>query len=117
MAGQTDAPLTLPLEASWSSLAQVGGKGAALAKLAAAGLPIPPGFHLTTTAYRRFVEHNRLRAPILAAVAASRSTRPEPAERAAPAGRRMGRGLRAGRLREAGQRAGQAGAPCPAPPG
>jgi pyruvate,water dikinase len=35
------------------AVAQVGGKGLSLARLAAAGLPVPPGFCLTTAAYRR----------------------------------------------------------------
>ena len=36
--------------------------------MAAAGLPVPPGFHITTAAYRRFVTENRLQEQILAAV-------------------------------------------------
>lgn len=43
----------------------VGGKGASLAKLAAAGLPVPPGFLLTTAAYRRFVAANDMQAAII----------------------------------------------------
>lgn len=39
--------------------ARVGGKGLGLAKLAAAGLPVPPGFVITTDAYRR-VQPGRL---------------------------------------------------------
>ncbi|QFZ19948.1 PEP/pyruvate-binding domain-containing protein [Saccharothrix syringae] len=46
--------LVLPLADPAADLAAVGGKGAALARLAAAGLPVPDGFHLTTHAYRRF---------------------------------------------------------------
>jgi pyruvate,water dikinase len=34
-------------------VAGVGGKGLSLARLAAAGLPVPPGFCITTAAYRR----------------------------------------------------------------
>lgn len=37
-------------------IAEVGGKAANLGELARAGLPVPPGFVLTTAAYRRFVE-------------------------------------------------------------
>ena len=37
-----------------------GGKGASLAKLTKAGLPVPDGFHVTTGAYRRFVADNEL---------------------------------------------------------
>jgi pyruvate,water dikinase len=53
-------PILLPLDSPQATLEQVGGKGASLARLAAAGLPIPPGFHITTEAYRRFVEENRI---------------------------------------------------------
>ena len=53
----------VPLSDSSAGLSQVGGKGASLARLAAAGLPVPPGFHITTAAYRRFVaEHRAARA-------------------------------------------------------
>ncbi|MEV8441980.1 PEP/pyruvate-binding domain-containing protein [Actinosynnema sp. NPDC051121] len=46
--------LVLPLADPAADLETVGGKGASLARLAAAGLPVPDGFHLTTHAYRRF---------------------------------------------------------------
>ena len=45
-----------------------GGKGASLARLSAAGLPVPDGFHTTTEAYRRFVAENDLQPGILAAL-------------------------------------------------
>ena len=48
-------PYTLPLSDPQADLATVGGKGASLAKLAQAGLPVPDGFHVTTAAYREFV--------------------------------------------------------------
>ncbi|TQM77993.1 pyruvate,water dikinase [Saccharothrix saharensis] len=48
--------LVLPLADPDADLETVGGKGASLARLAAAGLPVPGGFHLTTHAYRRFTE-------------------------------------------------------------
>ncbi|MFD4671463.1 PEP/pyruvate-binding domain-containing protein [Lentzea sp. NPDC058450] len=44
--------LLLPLDDPKAVLAAVGGKGASLARLVQAGLPVPPGFHLTTRAYR-----------------------------------------------------------------
>ncbi len=44
-------PLILPLDDSAADLAAVGGKGASLARLTLAGLPVPAGFHLTTRAY------------------------------------------------------------------
>jgi len=50
----------LPLEDQRADLQTVGGKGASLARLARAGLPVPGGFHITTAAYRFFVASNRL---------------------------------------------------------
>ena len=44
--------LVLPLDDAAADLATVGGKGASLARLARAGLPVPAGFHVTTEAYR-----------------------------------------------------------------
>ncbi len=51
-----------------TSLAECGGKAVNLVKLAAAGLPVPPGSVLTTDAYRTFVEANGLGAVIEAAL-------------------------------------------------
>jgi pyruvate,water dikinase len=48
----------------------VGGKGASLARLAAAGLPVPAGFHVTTEAYRRCVADNNLQPAIAEALSA-----------------------------------------------
>ncbi|MGP3910138.1 PEP/pyruvate-binding domain-containing protein [Nonomuraea sp. 10N515B] len=45
----------LPLDDAAADLATVGGKGASLARLVRAGLPVPDGFHVTTEAYRAFV--------------------------------------------------------------
>ncbi len=59
--------LWLPLAADEATLELVGGKGASLARLAAAGLPVPDGFLLTTAAYRRVVEAADLQAQIVAA--------------------------------------------------
>ena len=47
--------VVLPLDDAAADLASVGGEGASLARMAAAGLPVPAGFHITTEAYRRFV--------------------------------------------------------------
>ncbi len=58
----------LPLSDFAATLENVGGKGMSLAKLIRAGLPVPDGFHVTTAAYRDFVEANRLQEPILAAM-------------------------------------------------
>lgn len=64
------APLVLALDDPEAELAVAGGKGSSLARLAAGGLPVPPGFHVTTEAYVRFVAHNRLRQGILDALTA-----------------------------------------------
>ena len=69
MSTQQATPTVLALDDSSATLERVGGKGASLAKLAAAGLPVPPGFHITTAAYHSFVEENGLQESILAAVA------------------------------------------------
>lgn len=58
----------LALADSNATLANVGGKGASLARLANAGLPVPDGFHVTTAAYRTFVAANELQPRILAAL-------------------------------------------------
>src|SRR5438034_4900239 len=68
MSNESFIPLVLALDDASATLEQVGGKGASLARMAAAGLPVPPGFHITTAAYRRFVTENGLQEKILAAV-------------------------------------------------
>ncbi|MEV4087345.1 PEP/pyruvate-binding domain-containing protein, partial [Nonomuraea fuscirosea] len=45
----------IPLDDAAADLATAGGKGASLARLTRAGLPVPGGFHVTTAAYRAFV--------------------------------------------------------------
>ena len=50
----------LPLDELGADLERVGGKGASLARLMNAGLPVPDGFHITTDAYRCFVAVNEL---------------------------------------------------------
>jgi pyruvate,water dikinase len=60
--------LILSLADSQATIERVGGKGASLARLAAAGLPVPDGFHITTEAYNRFVDENNLQARIQAAL-------------------------------------------------
>jgi pyruvate,water dikinase len=59
----------LPLADPKATLETVGGKGASLARLVTAGLPVPDGFHITTQAYNRFVEENDLQTRIPAALA------------------------------------------------
>src|SRR5690242_19903594 len=48
-------------------LAVAGGKGANLGELTRAGLPVPPGFVLTTAAYRTFVATSGIGEQVLAA--------------------------------------------------
>jgi len=66
----------LPLNDSQATLETVGGKGASLARLANAGLPVPGGFHVTTAAYRAFVAANDLQPRILAALEGINATDP-----------------------------------------
>ena len=61
-------PYTLQLSDVQADLDTVGGKGMSLAKLARAGLPVPGGFHITTVAYREFVNINALQIKIDAAL-------------------------------------------------
>lgn len=58
----------LPLADPSASLETTGGKGMSLAKMLAAGLPVPDGFHVTTSAYRRFVTGNGIQPRILEAL-------------------------------------------------
>ena len=44
------ATLCLPLESAQATLERAGGKGASLARMASASMPVPPGFVLTTEA-------------------------------------------------------------------
>ncbi|MEU4835434.1 PEP/pyruvate-binding domain-containing protein [Streptosporangium sp. NPDC023615] len=58
----------LPLDDETADLALTGGKGASLARMARAGLPVPGGFHVTTEAYRDFVARDGLNEQIMEAV-------------------------------------------------
>lgn len=60
------ADYILPFTSSEATLARAGGKGANLARLVQAGFTVPPGFIVTTDAYRAFVEINQLQPRILA---------------------------------------------------
>lgn len=63
----------LPEEAA----AQVGGKAAHLARLTAAGVPVPPGFALTADAFRSFIRHHRLELDLPASPTVAASTASE----------------------------------------
>jgi len=52
--------LILPLLSPAATLENTGGKAASLARLTRLGLPVPPGFIVTTAAYRLFVVANNL---------------------------------------------------------
>ncbi|GGL12210.1 PEP/pyruvate-binding domain-containing protein [Nocardia jinanensis] len=70
-------PYTLELADPTATLERAGGKGSSLARMAEAGLPVPPGFHVTTAAYRRFVATGGLHDRIVAAAAGAVPDRPE----------------------------------------
>ena len=72
----------LPLADTQVTLETVGGKGASLARLLAAGLPVPGGFHITTEAYRQFVVENGLQPVILAALKDADPAQPDTLEAA-----------------------------------
>src|SRR3954468_4104973 len=55
MTAAVATPVVLDLADPGADLATAGGKGESLGRLVRAGLPVPPGFHVTTAAYRRFV--------------------------------------------------------------
>jgi phosphohistidine swiveling domain-containing protein len=75
----------LTLADTRATLAVAGGKGASLARLTAAGLPVPAGFHVTTAAYRRFVAENALQPDILAALKTTDAAQPATLEAASHA--------------------------------
>ena len=75
----------LNLSDSRATLALAGGKGASLARLSQAGLPVPGGFHVTTAAYLDFVAENHLQPDILAALAPVDPTHYDTLESAAQA--------------------------------
>ncbi|MEJ2555810.1 MAG: PEP/pyruvate-binding domain-containing protein, partial [Anaerolineae bacterium] len=75
----------LPLADRQATLETVGGKGASLARLVAADLPVPDGFHVTTAAYWRFVSENDLHSSILAALEPVDISRPATLEAASTA--------------------------------
>ncbi len=75
----------LPLADPAATLEAVGGKGASLARLVAAGLPVPSGFHVTTAAYDCFVTRNNLQPAILAALEQVDASQPATLEAASAA--------------------------------
>ena len=63
-------PLVMALDDPGAVPGVAGGKGAPLARLARAGFRVPPGFHVTTSAYLDFIGRGGLREPVLAAMSA-----------------------------------------------
>src|SRR5215207_6241884 len=57
-------------------IALAGGKGANLGELSSAGLPVPPGFIVTTTAYDAFVASNAIGSAIVRRASVARATDP-----------------------------------------
>jgi phosphohistidine swiveling domain-containing protein len=76
MEEQVNTDFILPLDDQKATLALVGGKGASLARMAQAGLPVPDGYYVTTEAYRQFVSENRLQSQILKALEAVEISNP-----------------------------------------
>jgi pyruvate,water dikinase len=58
----------IPFSSKEASLANSGGKGLHLVEMTAAGLPVPPGFIISTAAYLDFIQANGLRDLIAAAL-------------------------------------------------
>ena len=64
-------------EVSETDLPLVGGKASKLGELVREGLPVPPGFVLTTEAYQAFVDQTDLRTELPAALASIHPDQPE----------------------------------------
>jgi len=79
----------LPFDTDNATLDNAGGKGLNLAKLARAGFPVPPGFIITTQAYRTFIEANDLQARILELAGDTRPDDPTSLENASQAIRHL----------------------------
>src|SRR5215218_4057242 len=75
--GARDMTYTVWLdEISKDDIALAGGKGANLGELSHAGLPVPPGFVITTTAYDAYVEANDIADVIVARASVARAEDP-----------------------------------------
>ena len=75
--------IVLPIDSAEASLGLVGGKARSLARLSTAHeIRIPPGFVVSTIAYRRFLEANQLQKPVLALASAVSPDLPDSAAEA-----------------------------------
>ena len=83
MQRSTTRQLVLPLGQGDAALAQAGGKGASLTRMAAAEMPVPPGFILTTEAYRQFLSESDLEAALAEALGSFSEADPASWERIA----------------------------------
>ena len=81
----TMMPLVMGLDDAAATPATVGGKGSSLTRLARAGFPVPPGFHVTTRAYEVFAAQAGLTGRLRAALAPVDPGDPATAEAAARA--------------------------------
>ena len=77
--------LALPLSSADITRALAGGKALGLSRLVRAGFPVPPGFVVTTSAYRSFVVGNRLTDAIAEVMRALNPGRPAECEAASRA--------------------------------
>ena len=68
-----------PLSDPSSELAELGGKGASLARLTAAGFPVPDGFCVTTGAYCAYREAERMPPEVAEAIMAAYAALGSPA--------------------------------------
>ncbi len=69
--------------------ALVGGKGANLGELCAAGLPVPPGFVVTADAYRYALSASQVTENLASVIAEAHPEQPESLDRAADAAREL----------------------------
>ena len=83
MADQEHTTFVVAFDDPAATLGRVGGKGASLARMASAGLPVPPGFYVATAAYERFVGAHGLRERVLAAAGGASPDDPAALEAAA----------------------------------
>jgi rifampicin phosphotransferase len=80
-------PVVMSLDDRAPTIAEAGGKGASLGRLVRAGMPVPPGFCVTTAAYDGFLDGSGLREQLTSALGCVDASDPETFEAAS---RRIG---------------------------